>query len=94
MGAPAPARQDAALFGGARPGAAGGRGGAQRPSGALQGARAARPAPARTARAQALALWTFAGRCVLVYIVCRVHIIDRLCVKLCGENGRYKEKFM
>lgn len=41
VGAPAPARQDAALLGGAGPGAAGGRGGAHRPRGAVQGAQPA-----------------------------------------------------
>lgn len=46
VGAAAPARQDAALLGGARPGSAGGRGGAARHRRAVQGAaRPARPAP-------------------------------------------------
>lgn len=58
MGAAAPARQDAAVLGGARPGAAGGRGGAARPRRAVQGAAAAAAGPA------SLAQWTIAGQCV------------------------------
>lgn len=66
VGAAAPARQDAAVLGGARPGAAGGRGGAARPRRAVQGAaRAARPVQG-AARPAPLAplLWTIAGQCV------------------------------
>lgn len=60
VGAAAPARQDAAVLGGARPGAAGGRGGAARPGRAVQGARAARARAAGPAPLAPL-LWTFAG---------------------------------